>query len=234
MILFFIATLLSWSASGETLLSPESVLERPMVQRIEGFKKLGERGQKFLVKTAFDKNETLQTRWRALTTMGKLDPMRFRVELDRALNSREWFMRNAALIAILNDERPRALSWSVKMLDDKALVVRTQAVRNLIGLHGQEAEGELWKQMFDRRNFRRDESLWIRAHIAEALARLAHPQPARAKDFQRVLMDRDERLHRWAVLGLETTTGMKLSDNKESVDIRRQKWLARLGAAEEM
>lgn len=218
------------SANAATLLSLESLLERPMDSRVKEFKNSGARGRQFLATTAFDKTEPLQTRWRAITTMGKWDALEFRPELDRALVSPEWFMRNSALIALLNDERTRAISWSMKMLEDRSLVVRTQAVRNLIGLSAVESEPHLWKALNDKRNFRGDESLWIRAHIAEALARLASHDPRASKNFHRLLIDRDERLHRWAIIGLETSTGMKMSDRKEAIEVRRQKWLARLGA----
>jgi HEAT repeat protein len=136
-------------------------------------------------------------------------------------------MRNAALIALQTDERPRAVAWSIRLLEDKALVVRTQAVRNLIELNAREAEPILWQQIAAKRNFRGHESLWIRMHIAEALSRFAGQ--GRARQFRRLLMDNDERLHKWAIKGLENSTGMKLSSGKEPVDIQRQKWLARLG-----
>jgi hypothetical protein len=221
------------SAHGATLVSLDSLLERPMDARVREFEKAGEKGRKYLAATAFDGTETLTTRWRAITTMGKWDPLMFRPELDRALVSREWFMRNSALIALLSDERSRAVSWSVKMLEDKSLVVRTQAVRNLIGLGAVEAEGALWSALNSRMNHRGGESLWVRAHIAEALARLAPQRDGRrTKSFQAMLMDRDERLHKWAIMGLENSTGMKLGDRKEPMEIRRQKWLARLGIAE--
>jgi HEAT repeat protein len=222
----------AFAAQAETLYSLDSLLEAPMEKRVKEYKNMGDKAHKFLAKTAFDRTEPLQTRWRAVTTMGKWDAMAFRPELDRALASSEWFMRNSALIALLNDERTRAVSWSVKMLEDRSLVVRTQAVRNLIGLGAIDAVPRLWSEVSARRNFRGEESLWIRAHIAEALARLALPEPQQSKNFQRLLMDRDERLHKWAIMGLEKTTGIRLSDKKEPVEIKRQKWLARLGVDE--
>lgn len=230
--MILITALISCSLWASPLVSFESLLERPMEKRVKEFEKSGEKGRKFLIATAFDPSEPLATRWRAVTTMGRWDALHFRAELDRALTSGEWFMRNSALIALLNDERTRAVAWSVRMLEDRALVVRTQAVRNLIGLGAVEAEGHLWKQIHAKRNFRGDESLWVRAHIAEALGRLARPGPHRARDFQRLLLDPDERLHRWAIMGLEVTTGLKMSDRKEPVEIRRQKWLARIGVEE--
>jgi hypothetical protein len=217
----------SCGAGAEALVSLESLMERPMEVRVREFAKVGDKVYPFLVRTAFDKNESLLERWRAVTTMGRFDPLRFRPELDKALISPEWFMRNAALIALQTDERARAVAWSIRALEDEALVVRTQAVRNLIELNAREAEPLLWHQVSAKRNFRGKESLWIRTHIAEALARFTGP--GRTRHFQKLLQDSDERLHKWAIMGLETSTGMKLSAGKEPIEIHRQKWLARLG-----
>lgn len=214
------------TAFAEALVSPESLLERPMTARLAEFKKLGFKAHKALEHIAFDRTQSLQIRWRAVTTMGKWDALQFRPQLDRALASKEWFMRNAALIALQNDERPRAIAWSQRMLEDKSLVVRTQAVRNLIELNASESEPLLWKEISNRRNFRKGESLWIRAHIAEALAHFA--VQGRAQNFQKLLLDEDERLHKWALVGLETITGMRMSGKQEPLDVRRQKWLSRL------
>jgi len=225
--LIYIAFLIALPARGETLVSMDSLMDRAMDVRVREFAKLGDKGVAFLARTAFDKSCTLLERWRAVTTMGRLDPLRFRPELDKALQSPEWFMRNAALIALQTDERSRAVAWSTRMLEDKALVVRTQAVRNLIELNARESEPVLWRQISAKRNFRGSQSLWIRTHIAEALARFG--MEGRTRHFQHLLMDKDERLHKWAIMGLESSTGMKLSSGNEPVDIRRQKWLARLG-----
>ncbi|MGE0529157.1 MAG: HEAT repeat domain-containing protein, partial [Bdellovibrionales bacterium] len=184
----------------------------------------------FLIRKAADSKAPLKLRWRAVTTMGKLDPEGFRGPLDAALTSPEWFMRNAALIALKHGDRERALTWSTRLLRDPALLVRTQAVRNLIDLDAREAEPILWQQLYDKRNFRKGESLWIRRHLAEAVARFA--MAGRARNFERLLRDSDTRLHKWAILGLENVTGLRMSDRKEPVEIRRQKWLARLGEQE--
>lgn len=226
----FLLTGATATASAAPIISMDSLLERPMDQRVKDFRQAGAKGHDFLSKAAFDPRNNLQTRWRAVTTMGRLDPIGFRAPLEKALISNEWFMRNAALIALQTDERMHALAWSLKLLEDKALVVRTQAVRNLIELNAVEAEPLLWKQIHHRRNFRGHESLWIRTHIAEALAKLSGR--GHAKDFQRLLMDRDERLYKWAINGLEKSTGIKMTSHQEPVEVQRQKWLARMGVDE--
>jgi hypothetical protein len=226
--IYIFVLLASVSARAETLQSMPMLLSQPIEVRTKGFQQLGAKAYfAFLNKTAFDVHEPLPTRWRAITTMGRLDPLAFRPALDRALRSPEWFLRNAALIALLSDERARAVSWSLRLLTDPALVVRTQAVRNVMALQAREAEPVLWNLIFDPSNFKGHESLWIRAHMAEALAKFA--TPGRSKAFARLLRDEDSRLYKWAVDGLEASSGVRLSDPHEDVELRRQKWLARLG-----
>ncbi len=225
--LIFLLCLCSMNVPAATLVSMDSLLEQSMDQRLKQFKAFGSKGQEFLKRAAFDPSNALQSRWRAITTMGRWDALYFRPQLDKALASQEWFMRNAALIALQNDERSRAIAWSTRMLEDPALVVRTQAVRNLIDLEATESEPRLWKEIFAKRNFRGVESLWIRTHIAEALAHFR--VPGRTDNFRKLLMDEDSRLYKWAIMGLETSTGMKMTSSQEPVEIRRQKWLSRLG-----
>lgn len=227
--MMFLLLFFGMSASA-TLVTMDSILDRTVESRVREYRKMGEVGRKYLIATAFDPRMGLTQRWRALTTMGRWDAEVFRPQLEAALRAPEWFMRNAGLIAIQNEKREMAVAWSLRLLDDRALVVRTQAVRNLIDLQADEAEPLLWRRIWDPRNFHKRESLWIRPHIAEALALFA--RPGRIKDFQRLLMDRDERLHRWAVAGLEKTTGIRLGDERENKEVSRQKWLARLGVQE--
>lgn len=220
---------LALPARAESISTMAQILREPIDQRVESFRELGSTASTaFLIKTAFDPHEVLQMRWRAITTMGRLDPARYEKEMDRALRAPEWFLRNAALIGLLTAERTRAVGWSIRLLEDPALVVRTQAVRNLIALNAREAEPLLWREIYDHRNFTSNHhGLWIRAHIAEALSKFAGP--GRAKAFQRLLMEDDPHLYKWAVNGLEASTGMRLSDRNEEPELRRRKWLARLG-----
>jgi HEAT repeat protein len=205
-----------------------ALLAKPLPERLEAIRKDPKAIYQQLSQAAADENQALQTRWRALTTMGALDYGHFRKDLEKALKSKDWYARNAALIAILNAPRETALKWSMELLKDPSLMVRTQAVRNLVGLQAKEAEGILWAEMWNKHNFRGQESLWIRAHIAEALARMA--EPGNPRSFERLIQDPDPRLYKWAIMGLEKRTGFKLSHQQEPIEIQRRKWLAKLGA----
>ena len=221
----FIFTSISATAIAPTALN--SYLNQPIDQRVKLFKACQRECENFLLQVAFDPKAGLQPRWRALTTLGRMDGASYVVHTERALKSKEWYMRNAALIALQTSTYEMAVKWSMQLLTDPALVVRTQAARNLVRLNATEAEPLLWREIFSKRNFHGRESLWVRAHMAEALAHFA--TPGRGKQFQKLLLEPDTRLHKWAVMGLENSSGFKMTTNDEPVEIRRQKWLARMG-----
>lgn len=179
-----------------------------------------------LVSFAFDAGMSVDVRWRSLVALANLSAKTYRWEIEGALKSKDWFMRNAGLVSIMHDERDRAVDWSRKMINDPALVVRTQAVKNLIQLEADSAREEIWSSVYSKINYRKSNSLWIRIYMAKALALWARPQDE--KRFLRLLMDRDRAIQQWAVYGLEHSTGIRVSDPGEPISVQRQKWLSRL------
>src|SRR5262245_49649160 len=92
-----------------------ALLAKPMPERLKAFRQQPKAAYPLLRETAFDANQNLQIRWRAITSMGALDAGYFLKDLEQALVSKEWFVRNAALIAVLNEPRDLALKWSSKL-----------------------------------------------------------------------------------------------------------------------
>jgi hypothetical protein len=99
------------------------------------------------------------------------------------------------------DEPKNAIHWSRELVKDPALVVRTQAVKNLIRLHARSSSSLLWKEIFNKINFRGKQSLWVRGHMARALAMWAHP--GEKSRFLKLMDDSDPKVRKWAAVGLE-------------------------------
>lgn len=199
-------------------------LRQSLPERIALLHSAGKPAFEELKKIAFDQNATLQDRWRAITAMGQIDSRGALKTLETAMVSREWFVRNAALIAMTHGPREKSLEWANRLLSDKALVVRTAAVQTIDKLGGKELSPELWNKLNAKENFRGTHSLWIRRHIVRALSRF--PSPLDEKKFLSVLRDPDKSLHQWAIAGLEKITGKKLGESKDPVSSKREKWLA--------
>lgn len=172
---------------------------------------------------SFDAKQSLQVRWRALTALARIDASRAQSTLIRAMKSKEWFMRNAALVALPRGNKDFALQWSIELLDDPALVVRTAAAQNLKELKDRRAREELLKALRAPQNFKGEQSLWVRHHIARALAEMAIPGEERF--LVSLLSEKDQRIHTWAVMGLERLTGKQLTESRQTPE-NRKLWLA--------
>ncbi|MCB0356310.1 MAG: HEAT repeat domain-containing protein [Bdellovibrionales bacterium] len=171
---------------------------------------------------AVDEKQVLKLRWRAITTMGELSPLNAKPYLEKLFTSKHWFLRNAAMIAISHADRPTVMDWADKMLSDPSLMVRTSAVQAIKKIRGIELQDRLWEKINDKQNFHRGNSLWIRKHIADTLASFAIK--GEEKKFVKLLLDRDQRLHPYALSALRKITGEKLATNK-TLSERRAVWL---------
>ena len=164
------------------------------------FQAYGHRGKSTLAEMAFNSKESLEVRWDALVTLGRIDSKFAKPHLEKALVSSDWFMRNAALIVVSYGERDWAIQKARLALHDPALVVRTAAVKVLSDLKATEAKPLLWEKINSSENFKRGQSLWIRPLIAQALVDLAQPEDKEA--FQKLLKDRDGQVQKAAQLAL--------------------------------
>lgn len=223
------------SAVPKSMVTPNSRLENiemalrlPYENRIQALQVQGAEGLKLLDSLAFDRKQQLATRWKSLTALAKLKGIQAKPVLERALKSEEWFMRNAALVSVHHVGRDFALEWGQKLVKDDALVIRTAAVNVLDQQRSPEARKLLWQEINSPKNFKAGQSLWIRRHIAKTLSRNA--TTAERAYFASLLKDEDQRLHPWAIVGLEASFGLKTIDKATNFDELRQKWLAQLSS----
>lgn len=197
----------------------ENALRMPLPSRLQEIEKQGIYGRHELQKIAFNKNEVLENRWRALTAYGRIYKRDAQSVMERALRSPEWFMRNAALIVAPYGDREWAIKWARLLIHDSALVVRTAAVQTLRRLNATQSQDLLWEKLYSSENFRSGKSLWIRRHILEALSQFATPgQEAR---FVNVLNDSDTGLHSIAMSTLE-----RITKEKFETTVQWRQWLA--------
>ncbi len=154
-----------------------------------------------LQKIAFDQQEPLVIRWRAVTSAGRIYGPGAQHFLAQSMRRPEWFLRNAALVVVPYAHRKWAIRWSCRLLNDPSLVVRTAAVEALRKLHAKGARPELWQKLYAKQNFRHGYSLWIRQNIVKALSTMATPKDEGR--FVRILSDRDRALRPLAIAALQ-------------------------------
>ena len=113
-----------------------------------------------LVDVAFDRDRHLSQRWRSLVALSITEGHKSIKHLDSALSSNEWFMRDAGLFAISGVDTELALEWARKLITDKALIVRTTALK-VIRNHGSKADIPiLLEALSSKQNFKGNHSLW--------------------------------------------------------------------------
>jgi len=200
-----------------------SALSLPYQNRVSVLERQGPEGLRSLVSTMFDEKAPVELRWRAVISVGKIGKTYMSPELERAAQSKDWFMRNAALIALEDANPTLARKWARSLLRDKALVVRSAAVDTLVHLHDVTSTDLLWTQLESKQNFRGTQSLWIRHQIVDALSAL--PVKGDTSKFVALLDDGDEKTQAAAIHALESRTGTTLGKAQEPVKFRKAYWV---------
>ncbi|MCC6277032.1 MAG: HEAT repeat domain-containing protein [Oligoflexia bacterium] len=200
----------------------EKVLAQKSEKKFSDLKKMGPRVYADLKRIAFNEDRALGIRWQAFMAMVKIGEKEALPEVDLALRSQDWFMRDAAIRILPILDEDRAYKAAMRALDDSALVVRSTAVKTLKVLKRPESADKLWNELYSKENFMRNQSLWIRKYIVEALADLAPPNSE--EKFIKVLDDDDSLLFEPAIRGLERLTGQKMGDPSVPAVYKRYYW----------
>lgn len=120
-------------------------------------------------KVAFDTDATITERWKALMKLSVIKGKDSLPELEQALHSKDWFLRDGALRATCAIDENLGKKWARVLLNDPALVVRTTAVAMLRRMNDLQSKELLWHELESKKNFRFGQSLWVRKHIVETL-----------------------------------------------------------------
>ncbi|MGE3974705.1 MAG: HEAT repeat domain-containing protein [Bdellovibrionales bacterium] len=207
------------------------ILKLQLEERTVALRSKGPAVYRELHQLAFDTNQPYELRWRAVISMAWLGNKESIVDLERAIESNDWFMRDAALKGLEKVNREKAIAWAKKLMSDPALVVRTAAVRVLHDLHDTTSETLLWEKLQASENFRGEQSLWIRRQIVVALSDLA--QRGTEGQFAKLLEDKDKSLHVPAMRGLERLTGKFMDQDPKKALALWKKHFAQLSLAAE-
>lgn len=175
-------------------------------ERLSSVRQQGKEGLRKLRTIAFDANQTVDARWKAFLTFAMVGGKDVLPEIERAIQSPDWFMRDAGIKALRKIEPSKAVRWGKHLLSDPSLVVRTSAVSTLRTLKDSSSRSLLWQKLDAPQNFRGEQSLWVRHHIVSALADQA--VAGEETRFLKILSDSDKRLHRPASQALTKLTGL--------------------------
>lgn len=201
-----------------------TALRLPLEQRIDALKIRGDKSLKDLKAIARNEQAPLSLRWKSVTALGRVFPIESKDLLLSLTKNKEWYLRNASLIALKAAYRPFALKAARQMLKDKSLVVRTAAVQTIEEIGSREELRVLWSALNDPKNFRKGKSLWIRAHIMRAIAKnVGAGDEVKLAQF---VNDKDPQVQLWSLYGLEKASGTRKQNKGLSLAQRKQKWTA--------
>ena len=126
-----------------------------------------------LSKIVQDEKLSESDRWSAIVTAAKKDGDRAVPILEDMLKQKKysWYIRTAvaqSLVAVGGPDATRVLQG---MLNDHSLVVRTVVVDALGDMKDPTSLTPLTEEMKNKRNFIGEQSLWIRKHLVDAIAK---------------------------------------------------------------
>lgn len=200
----------------------EEILSMPEQNRYVLSEKKADEIYPHLMELAANTKKNLGVRWKSLTLAAHLRKQKSVKEIRPYLKSNEWYMRNAALVALQEVSQAESQRAGLELLDDKALVVRSAAVQAMGTDLTAEMRDRLWEELRAGYNYRKKESLWVRGQIAEKLA--LSPEKSEVTEFVTMLKGDDSRLYPSGIAALEKLTGDMKGSTKSLAD-RRQLWL---------
>lgn len=169
-------------------------------QRLQIIRQQGKEGIRQVREIAFNQKLPIESRWKALTTLVHIAGKESLPDLERALESSDWFMRDVGLKSLETVDATHAKQWARRLTSDPALVVRTSAVGVIKRLNDSSAVPLLWEKLYSLQNYRGAQSLWVRRHIVETLSTFA--QKGDEEKFKKILTDKDTSLHKPALAAL--------------------------------
>lgn len=144
----------------------------------------------------FNNKYPLEDRWDAyhkIVTKNKDESIPM---AKRAIKSKDWFLREAGLktFVALQPEHAKIIARDM-LVKDPSMLVRAQALSAIKILNDKASENLLWKTLKDPKNFRGDQSLWIRPKV---VATLMEFKLGTKEQYKNLLEDRDPQVQRLA------------------------------------
>ncbi len=144
----------------------------------------------------FNNQYPLEARWDAyhqIVTKNKKESLPM---AHKAVKSKDWFLREAGLKTFVALKPEQAKVIARDMLEkDPSMLVRAQALSAIKILDDKTSEKLLWKTLKDPKNFRGDQSLWIRPKV---VATLMEFKMGSKEQFKALLDDKDPQVQRLA------------------------------------
>ncbi len=123
-----------------------------------------------LIAIAKENRMSFSKRWKSIIAAVELRKEKSIDDLFLLSFSNEWFVKNAVLVSLKEIKHPKKIEIVKRLLKDDSLVVRSAAVDQILNDGLDEHRDLLWEELFQERNKKKNQSLWIRKQIIAALS----------------------------------------------------------------
>lgn len=126
----------------------------------------------------------VQNRWIATFLLGKVMGKEATPFIAKFSNHPNWIMRMASLKTLLALKAKKYSDIYQRALKDESMVVRTQALENIRSLGLSSLAPQVWKMMYDKRNYYLSEKIVKRTEIIKnVIAVVGELKYAKAREF---------------------------------------------------
>jgi HEAT repeat protein len=152
-------------------------------------------------KEIFSSQQSLEVRWKLYHDHILNKPKSAQAMADKAVKSKDWFLREAGLktLMAINPEKAKASARYI-LKNDPSMLVRASAVTALKILKDTTSEDLLWESLEDPKNFRKEQSLWIRPQIMATLMEFKSQNKEKYKNY---FSDKDPQVVRLAKFAVQ-------------------------------
>ena len=182
------------------------------------------------LKIALNNQAPMSQRWIAVMNSFDVASENEMKELFQLFDHKDWYIRNASLLAIEKKDKLKAEQFAIKSIKDRALVVRSAAAEILIKLDNDGAMKTLKEEINQPYNFRGQQSLWIRGQMMGYL--MTKSETLDRDFFVLALFDKDSQIAEMGMQALEKKTDYKIDekDSRKKLSlwkdyVKDQKWL---------
>lgn len=145
------------------------ILSLPHKNQMEVFKN-DQKTYDNLIAIAKENRMSFSKRWKSIIAAAELRKEKSIDDLFLLSLSNEWFVKNAVLVSLKEIRHSKKIEIVKRLLKDKSLVVRSAAVDQILHDGLDEHRDLLWEELFQERNKKKNQSLWIRKQIITVLS----------------------------------------------------------------
>jgi hypothetical protein len=162
------------------------------------------------LKTALNTKASMSQRWKAVINSFQIAKDGEIKQLSQLFEHKDWFIRNASLLAVEKKDRIMAEVRAKSAIKDRALVVRSAATEILIKLNGAESLKTILEEINQPYNFRGKQSLWVRSQM---MSYLVSKVDEIGKDFFiQQLFDKDAHIAEMSIAAVEKKLDYKINE----------------------